>query len=144
MLNPNRFSLSQDARNALRDTQDFFSSQQVDELFQNSRKSFIAHVLSVDHSAENFVEDELLYRLIPKAIYLAELLHFQLLGFETHFDTQFKTLSKDIAPFFYHTEPDELLDRLFSKRTLPAAEYKNAVEEFLFAVGERERVMRQC
>jgi hypothetical protein len=144
ILNPNKFTLSEDIRKALRDTQDFFSSQKVDELFQNNRKSFIAHVLSVDHSAENFVEDELLYRLIPKAIYLMELLHFQLLGFECDFDTHFKTLSKNVAPFFHHTGSDEYLDRLFSKRTLPTTDYKQAAEEFFFAVRERERFMRRC
>jgi hypothetical protein len=142
MLAPkNDFSVPDALRSSLKDTEEFFDSQGIAEIFGKNRNKFIAHVESIALSAENHVEDQQLYRLIPKAIYLSELLHFELLGFSDHNNTKFKSLSEQVAPMFHHLSPDELLAQFFSKRSLPIVDYNNAVEEFFFSFRERERIL---
>jgi hypothetical protein len=138
ILNPKKFTLSKAVRGALEDTLDFFKDESVYEIFQKNRKSFIAHVQSIGPSEDNLINDHLLYRLAPKAIYLAELLHFELEGFRDHRNNQFKAVSEETAPFFHHSAPDDLLARLFSQRSLIATEFDGAAKDFFDALGKRE------
>jgi hypothetical protein len=142
ILNPkNNFGISDGLKTKLIDTEDLFNGQGTKEILEKNRNKFIAHVESIAPSAKDQVEDQRLYRLFPKAIYLSELLHFELLGFSDHNDTKFKSLSEQVAPMLHHTRPDELLAQLFCKRSLPMVDYDNVVDEFFIAFREREHVL---
>ena len=51
-------------------------------------------------------------------------------GFPIHRDKQFKRLSEDVALFSHHRGPDDLLARLFSQGSLPAADFGVVAEEY--------------
>jgi hypothetical protein len=142
MLNPlNNFIIPDGLKTKLIDTEEFFNGQGTKEIFEKNRNKFIAHVESIAPSVNNQVEDQSLYRLIPKAIYLSELLHFELLGFPDHNHRKFKSLSEQVAPMFHHTRPDELLTRLFLQRSSPAADYNKVADELFIAFRKREHVL---
>jgi hypothetical protein len=67
---------------------------------------------------------------VPKTIYFVELLLAELLSPPSNFDIQFTELSKEVARYFSHSKPDELLADLFSKRSLPAAEFNAGADQF--------------
>jgi hypothetical protein len=103
------------------------------------RNKFIAHISSVQPSAENIVDYSDIYRVVPKTIHLVELLNSELGGHPLYFDNQFIGIASEVAGFFSHNQPDALLAELFKNRSLSSDEFETAVGRLLKLYVERER-----
>lgn len=120
----------------------YLSGDSFTKRFTLHRNEFIAHISSSQASSHNIVDDKDIYRVVPKTIYLAELLNGDLANYSLYFDNQFKGIARDVARFFSHSEPDALLAELFAKRALPTDEFEAAVTAFLDAYVAREKAER--
>jgi hypothetical protein len=142
LLDPKVFCLTPESKKKLMDTIEFFKDEKLYDRLRENRNNFIAHVASIQPTAHNQVESEHIYRLVPKTVYLAELLEEALKVPSHRYDNQFNSRAREIALYFSHTKPDELLAELFSARSLPAAEYNAKAELFLKRLYQRERSAR--
>lgn len=124
----------------------FVRHNEFEKRFNTHRNNFLAHLASLQGSKQvsqqDIVEHNYIYRLVPKTIFLVELLHAQLLNYPTHFDNQFTVFSREVCGYFHHSEPDQLLADLFSKRSLPTSEFKVEADQFLENFQQRERNAR--
>jgi hypothetical protein len=127
---------------AVTDCLGFLSRDEFSKRFNRHRNNFLAHVASIQASPQDFVDHDHIYRLVPRTIYLVELLQAQLLNYPTHFDNQFTSFSREVAGYFHHSKPDGLLADLFSKRSLPAAAFNQEADQFWNNLRQRERDAR--
>jgi hypothetical protein len=142
MLDPKVHNASSDSKKKLQDTAEFFKDERLYERFRDNRNNFVAHVASIQATADSVVEHDHIYRLVPKAVYLDELMAAELKEPSHYYDNQFKVHASELALYFSHSEPDDLLADLFHNRSLPTAEFNAKVDEFLQELSQRERSAR--
>lgn len=109
------------------------------ERFNIHRNNFLAHLASIQATQKDVVDHGYIYRLVPKTIYLVELLNAELHNSPLYFDNQFSVFSIEVAAHCHHSKPDELLANLFSKRSLPTPEFDVEADQFLENLQRRER-----
>jgi hypothetical protein len=142
LLAQKSFTLAPDSKKKFLDATEFFKDEKLYERFKDNRNNFVAHVASIEATPENQVENEHLYRLVPKAVYLAELLALELKLPSRFYDNQLDHRASELAFYFSHSEPDSLLADLFRSRSLPTADFNAKVDLFLKDRYERERFAR--
>jgi len=120
----------------------FVRRNEFEKRFNTHRNKFLAHLASLQATPQDIVKHDYIYRLVPKTIYLAELLQGELLSPPAYFDNQFTVFSREVAPHFSHSKPDELLVDLFSKRSLPTSEFEVEADQFLKNFHQREKDAR--
>jgi hypothetical protein len=136
--NPRKFPDRQPSK-TLTDCCRYLNRDSFRKRFDLHRNNFIAHLSSVQPSTENVVDYDYIYRVVPKTIYLVELLHEKLEDYPSHFGNQFTVTALEAAPYFSHSKPDQLLAELFASRSLPRGEFEMAVKRFLEASIERQK-----
>jgi hypothetical protein len=124
------------------DCLEFLNRDGFSKRFTRHRHNFLAHLASIQATPQDIVDHGHIYRLVPKTIYLVELLQAELLSQQPYFDNQFTSFSKKVAGYFRHSKPDELLADLFCKRSLPAAEFDIQADQFLKNLHQREKDAR--
>ena len=120
----------------------FLSQAEFSNRFIRHRHNFLAHLASIQATRQDIVEHDYIYRLVPKTIYLVELLQAELLNQPTYFNNQFTSFSREVARYFSHSKPDELLADLFSKRSLPTPDFNAEADQFLKNLHQREKDAR--
>ena len=144
VLEGKHFEISEDSKLKLEETVDLLGDESAKTRFWKNRSEFIAHVSSIEASPENVVEAKQIYRLVPKTIFLEELLSEVIFPkLSMHYDNQFTSVARDIAPRLYHSRPDEYLAELFSKRSLPAGRFSQDFGDIIEKLFLRERAARQ-
>jgi hypothetical protein len=134
------FEISEDLKCKLEETCDLLADESAKARFWKNRSEFIAHVSSIEANPENIVEGKQIYRLVPKTIYLGELLSAVISPkLSMPYDNQFTTVAKEIARRFNHSGPDEYLAELFSKRSLSASKFNQDLGEIIDKLFLRER-----
>jgi hypothetical protein len=124
------------------DCLEFLSRDEFSSRFIRHRHNFIAHLASIQATRQDLVEQQQIYFLVPKTIDLVELLHGQLFDYPTYFDNQFTVFSEEVAGYFHHSKPDDLLADLFSKRALPATAFDFEADTFIKNLHQREKEAR--
>jgi hypothetical protein len=121
------------------DCLEFLNREEFSKRFIRHRHNFLAHLASIQATPQDIVDHGHIYRLVPKTIYLVELLQAEFLSQPPCFDNQFTSFSKSVAGYFHHSKPDELLVDLFRKRSLPAVDFNAEADRFLKNLHKREK-----
>jgi hypothetical protein len=146
---PNLLKLAREIKNfgpsnavEIDDALTFLEDKELSDPFCVQLDKWLAHIDSLTFTEPDVIKAvpifSHVYNVVPKTIYLSELLHSQFHSYLLYNDNKFKTLGNEIAAHFHHSAPDALLADLFSSRPLPSAEFKTEVKQFLVEYRKRQ------